>query len=115
MAGYIYLIECPHPTAFRVKIGFSSNPHKRLKSLQTGHAEDLQLLGYFEGTWREERELQKTLEAFQTRGEWFTFPRVFGIMLRALAEYRGYGSELLEEVVRLRQELTELRKQIEIP
>lgn len=52
-----------------VKIGYSSDPKKRLAALRTGHYEDLQLLWVQTGYY--ERDLHKHFGAYRIRGEWF--------------------------------------------
>lgn len=53
-----------------IKIGISNNPHKRLKSLSTGNKNKLTLLGYFEGTFVEEKEIHNNFIKIRDNGEW---------------------------------------------
>lgn len=65
---FVYLIKNPD-TGF-IKIGFSSNPEKRLEQLKTGcpHA---QLLTKFVGTCKDEGKLHKLFFERQIAREWF--------------------------------------------
>jgi len=76
---YIYFIVChigKHEWQNRVKIGISQNPHKRLKSLQTGNPNLLKLWYHFEVDSRKARRLEKSLHSkfkwSQSLNEWFT-------------------------------------------
>ena len=55
------------------KIGWSKNPHKRLKQLQTGNSHKLRLVKVYDVPRIKERYLHKALIRFKTRhnGEWF--------------------------------------------
>ena len=56
----------------RIKIGFTEGSiHYRIKALQTGSAERLELLTFSEGTRAEEISLHKQLAAHSVGGEWF--------------------------------------------
>lgn len=70
--SYIYIIggtEKPY------KIGFSKEPHKRLKSLQTGYPEKLTLHYIKEIDETQVRQLEKHIHRAiaykRTKGEWF--------------------------------------------
>lgn len=67
--SFVYLIKNPD-TGF-IKIGFSSNPEKRLEQLKTGcpHA---QLLTKFVGTCKDEGKLHKLFFERQIVREWFS-------------------------------------------
>jgi len=69
--GYVYFIVCVHDNM--VKIGYSTNPIKRLNSLQTSNYHDLELLGYIPGDIRDEKTLQHHFSAYHHRGEWFYY------------------------------------------
>jgi hypothetical protein len=68
MNGYVYAIS---NEAGEVKIGFSTNPHGRLKGLQAHEETTLTLLGYARGTMAHEKEAQRLLAHARVRGEWF--------------------------------------------
>ena len=65
----IYFIIC----GAKVKIGFSANPEKRLKNLQTGNAALLSLAATMQGTVEHEKELHKRFEGYNINGEWFSY------------------------------------------
>ena len=76
MAHFLYVIceDIDEPAA--VKIGFSAQPEKRLRQLQTGHSTTLRVF-YTEEVEQEkvrglERVLHKLLKRFNLRGEWFS-------------------------------------------
>lgn len=54
-----------------VKIGYSKNPEKRLKSLQTGNQAPLKLLLVLDGGTDKEAELHERFAELRSRGEWF--------------------------------------------
>lgn len=72
---YLYVIceqsDGPRP----VKIGFSAEPNKRLKQLQTGHSSPLVLFHKeevpFENVRALEKLIHKELKHHKARGEWF--------------------------------------------
>lgn len=66
---WIYFVQVG--AAGPVKIGCTRDVTKRISSLQTGHPERLVLLGCFEGTTRDERELHERFHAHRLTGEWF--------------------------------------------
>jgi hypothetical protein len=55
-----------------VKIGVAKNPEARLRDLQVGNANQLEILATISGAGRhEEDSLHKLFEPFRLRGEWF--------------------------------------------
>jgi hypothetical protein len=68
---YVYFIRARGTEM--VKIGFSNNPHKRLKQLNTGNAIDLKLEYSFktESYRQHERMLHTHFKGYHVRGEWF--------------------------------------------
>lgn len=73
MSTYIYVIAARLEGP--VKIGFSANPERRLRQLQTGHAEALILhhTQAFEPKRAKliERIIHKTIKHLRCHGEWF--------------------------------------------
>lgn len=65
--GYVYFIGCGD----YIKIGFSTRPLDRLRSLQTSHPDTLEILGTIRGTRRLESRLHKRFADLRERGEWF--------------------------------------------
>jgi T5orf172 domain len=71
---HLYIIQSDRTGA--VKIGRSSDPEKRLLSLQTGSPHKLRLLASFEGRGDEEKALHRLVRKFRYRvekGEWFHY------------------------------------------
>lgn len=66
----IYLIS----DGEKVKIGYSKNPQKRLKQLQTGHPNRLKLIKIWDAEPVKEKLLHRMLWMFHKdcKGEWFT-------------------------------------------
>lgn len=78
----VYLVsERPEPgtkTIRCVKIGYSHDPMKRVKQLQTGHPHKIGLEGWFEFKNEKEarafeKELHHTFKSKHMGGEWFAF------------------------------------------
>ena len=70
--GFVYFIL--EKETRNIKIGFSeNNPKERLKSLQTGNSNELTLIGFIEGSSKDETRLQHefSLERIRRRNEWF--------------------------------------------
>ena len=68
--GFVYFIAQQN-NEHRVKIGYSKNPMKRLKSLSTSSPSPLILLGYFEGTMKDERDMHLKFSEDRINREWF--------------------------------------------
>lgn len=68
--GFVYFIAQLNNDR-KVKIGFSKNPTKRLKSLSTSSPSPLLLLGYFEGTMESEKEIHLRFSGDRVNREWF--------------------------------------------
>lgn len=57
-----------------IKIGFSTNPEDRLRSIQTGYSRPLSLLGVIHHqTQHDERIYHVAFKESRVRGEWFRF------------------------------------------
>lgn len=67
--GYIYFIS----NGESVKIGFSKDPEKRLKNLQTANPVELKLLYFEKGNSNIESRLHKLFSKDRIQGEWFNF------------------------------------------
>jgi len=82
-SGWIYVLL--NPVTTNVKIGFSTNPDERIKTLQTGNDTWLVELGRFAGTMEDEFELHNRFERYRIyhedpdgelhRSEWFRLGR----------------------------------------
>jgi len=60
-----------------IKIGYSTSPDERLKTLQTANEAELELVAFFEnGTLQFEDRLHQILDGYEerVRGEWFRGP-----------------------------------------
>jgi hypothetical protein len=68
--GWIYLVGSGLSPKV-AKIGFASDPHRRLSSLQTGSAEKLGIMLAIPGTRIGERVLHKSFAEYRVKGEWF--------------------------------------------
>ena len=63
---YVYAIS----DGYNIKIGVSKHPEKRIKQLNTGNAESLYLLGYFEGDRKLEKYIHDNFRKVRFNGEW---------------------------------------------
>lgn len=69
--GLIYAIRTKQPNS-PIKIGWSVNPTKRIKTLQTGNYYELEMIAVVPGSQMAEQMLHTRLRAERVRGEWFT-------------------------------------------
>lgn len=77
----IYFILAP--VANRIKIGYSSNPENRIKSIMTASPHDLDLLGTISGTREDERNLHQRFAHIRKNREWFdATPELIGYIKR---------------------------------
>lgn len=65
---WIYFIQSGHGP---VKIGLSRDPKWRMKTLQIGNPEKLELVAAMPGSRRDEQALHKRFEASHIHSEWF--------------------------------------------
>jgi Meiotically up-regulated gene 113 len=77
-------------TRTKVKVGFSSNPSRRLKQLQTGSSEELILIATCPGDRRREIQLHQWLSPQRKRGEWFTWCDKIDLIIERWAEVQGF-------------------------
>lgn len=54
-----------------VKIGIATNPHERMRALETGAGAPVQLLGAIVGTAELEKSVHQQFRAHRVHGEWF--------------------------------------------
>lgn len=81
--GHVYLISDGEYT----KVGFSTDPEKRLKQLQTAHPKKLKLVGLFEADREVETLLHEELTDHHVRGEWYDLGEAqYFTVLRVLEE-----------------------------
>ncbi|MFF6903309.1 GIY-YIG nuclease family protein [Streptomyces hydrogenans] len=86
-SSFVYVIGPPGST--RVKIGTSVNPDKRLKELQTGNPDRLEVLWSTPGGRELETALHQAFAAYRTEGEWFDFGGIepVGAIPRAVQQH----------------------------
>jgi DNA-binding CsgD family transcriptional regulator len=65
----IYFVE--NLTSGVIKIGFTTNPGKRLATLQNASADPLGLMGVLPGGPAEEKRIHRLFAQHRLRGEWF--------------------------------------------
>jgi len=68
MTGYVYAIE--NAVGF-VKIGWSTDPKRRLSKINSDTSSPCKLLGYVEGTLEQETALHRMLQSEVEHREWF--------------------------------------------
>lgn len=68
--GFVYFIQA-NP-GDEIKIGFSTDPYRRLRALQTAATKELHLLAAMPGMPELERQTHERFAAHRTIGEWFT-------------------------------------------
>lgn len=78
--SFVYFIATRPPRGKKIKIGFATNVHKRLKALQTSSPVKLQLVLSFPGTRQDEQALHKRFAEHRMEGEWFRW-------CKAIADY----------------------------
>jgi hypothetical protein len=100
--GFVYFIQ--EEESGNIKIGFSEkHPKGRLKDFQTGNSNKLTLVGYIEGTYKDESNLHKEFskERIRKGNEWFeSSPRL-----------KERIKELLEESLEDKKDRIEVLKQ----
>lgn len=92
--GFVYFIkEKDRP---RVKIGFSKDIYSRVTTLQTSCSSELMLVGFFEGTKKDESDLHKQFASDRILGEWFHLSDKLQDYIYTLAIKVNYSSPELE-------------------
>jgi len=71
-----------------VKIGYSKNPTLRIKTLQTGSSNRLELIAILKGTIKEEKFLQKKFNKYHINNEWFEYNE----NIREFIKYLDYNN-----------------------
>ncbi|MDO9520607.1 MAG: GIY-YIG nuclease family protein [Pseudohongiella sp.] len=68
-----FIVENEDSAEWRIKIGFSKNPGKRIRELQTGSSRKLAILGWIEsGDSFLEKALHLKYQQHRLNGEWFS-------------------------------------------
>jgi hypothetical protein len=97
---YLYAIASKH----QVKVGYSVDPKKRLKVLQTANQEQLKLewqvyVGDCEKeAKRQEKKLHRLLKQYHVRGEWFDIKAMYAIRSFRVRNYFVRQEEKGEEI-----------------
>lgn len=118
MKYYVYFIQSKKSKY--IKIGHTDNPEKRLRSLQTGSAESLVLLGTLCFESREqaaqyEQKAHDYLKDSRLEGEWFDFTTEvieflidFEWFTPVIYQLRGVIKHLKQENIKLQQSVATL-------
>jgi len=81
--SYVYAIS----DGVNIKVGVARHPEKRVKTLSTGNANKLRLLGYFSGGFKVEKEIHRAHTKVRDNGEW----------LYATIELVSYLNEMISD------------------
>lgn len=82
MSGKVYFIAAPG----RIKIGWTTQPEKRLAQLRYTDMDELSVLGVIDGSRSLERRIHNLVDKHRRRGEWFAdVPEVRAIVNDAIA------------------------------
>ena len=79
------------------KIGKADNPEKRIKELQTGCPETLEIKLVIDGDEEKENMLHKALNKYRVRGEWFKIDF-------------EYNENIIEEIIYFHKKLNKVKK-----
>lgn len=88
MTGYVYAIENADGL---VKIGWSTDPRRRLSKINSDTSSPCQLLGYVEGTLEQEATLHRLLQSEVEHREWFRPGPLVSAFLAAIPTYAPPG------------------------
>lgn len=120
---FIYAIINRHDNV--VKIGFSSDPQKRLSQLQIGTVHPLEILMTFAADSTVEREIHNKLAKYRRSGEWFdNNPEVFTVFHNYMVKIHPNNSfeqlkdkalkEYIESEFKLRETIAVLSKELQL-
>lgn len=73
---WIYFVVDNGSIERKVKIGFSTDVHARIRNMQTGSPTLLKCYGAFRGPQSDEQLAHQLLEDYRSHGEWFIFDKV---------------------------------------
>jgi hypothetical protein len=79
--GFVYFFQ--GDTTGRIKIGFSTDPKRRLEEIRSGASERMRLLGSLPGTTGDEASYHRANSSAHVLNEWFSpevLPQVAGIL-----------------------------------
>lgn len=67
-----FIVENSGNDHFRVKVGYSKSPEKRIKALQTGNSRKLELMGWIASSDKSiEKKIHRQFHRCRVQGEWF--------------------------------------------
>jgi len=70
--GYVYFIQQVGKPETPIKIGYSSDPGRRISEVQIGSSEPLHFLCLFEGSIHDEARVHARFAHLRLQGEWFS-------------------------------------------
>lgn len=92
--GYVYCFRETEGPERYVKIGYSTNPKKRIAEIQTGNPRVLEIVGFFEGTEEDERKLHARFSHSNKLQEWFRpAPALLSLFTKSAARSGGQPKE----------------------
>lgn len=73
--GYVYLINAVGTNKYKIGVTCKNDVNERVKELQTGNGEELELVNYFftDYPYRVEKNLHLLYHVERKKGEWFEF------------------------------------------
>lgn len=81
MTGFVYAIGDGEG---RVKIGWSGDPIRRLRGIQTGCPQNAKLIGMVRATKSQESQAHKLLARWHIKGDWFRFEGAVAVFVGML-------------------------------
>lgn len=94
MTGYVYAIK----SGELIKLGWSSDPRRRLWEVRSEIGAEVDLLGYAPGTKHHEQELHEICAAQRVRGEWFTNGGPVALFVGHLQTPNAYADTLFAPI-----------------
>jgi hypothetical protein len=104
---FIYFIDAKERHQSPIKIGLTGNIEQRVSALQAFTPDELQMLGYVEGTYKDEALIHRAFSAQHIRSEWFRYSPelssvVSRIVLHGFESVRSHLNELAKSGVGIR-------------
>lgn len=95
----------------KVKIGYATDPSKRISSIQTSNPYALEVLLIIDGNYDKERELHKKFHKYKASGEWFNFEESINIFIQENLEFdRKYEFGFINIEFAGNEQILKLRK-----
>lgn len=79
--GYVYFAMAE---GLRIKIGYSTDPERRIREMQTGASAPLRLIATIPGNPATEREFHKRFKEYRLHREWFKFAGKLRLFIQRL-------------------------------